>query len=68
MSKENERHFRKANKDYKCNKLYTEKDLRVRDHCHITGEYRDSIHIICNANFRLAKKMPVIFHNHNEGI
>ena len=25
-------------------KKYSEKDIRVRDHCHITGKYRRSAH------------------------
>lgn len=40
MSKGNEKHFRKANKCQICNKLYSEQDIRIRDHCNITGEYK----------------------------
>ena len=47
--KKNEINFQ--NICYICNKLYTEKDIRVRDHCHITGKYRSSAHLICNTNF-----------------
>ena len=25
-----------------CSKKYTDKDVRVRDHCHITGKFRGS--------------------------
>lgn len=32
------------------NKLYSEKNIWVRDHCHITGKYRGSAHV-CNANY-----------------
>ena len=39
----------------------------VRDHCHITGEYRSAAHAACNMNyFRLNPKrvtIPVVFHN-----
>ena len=63
MSKESERHFKKAIKCQICNKLYFEQDIRIRDHCHITGGYRDLAHQICNANFRLTIKIPAIFHN-----
>ena len=35
----------------------------LRDHCHITGKYRGSAHWNCNINFKLTKKVPVIFHN-----
>ena len=35
-----ERNFEMVSKSHICNKLYTEKNLRVRDHSHITGKYR----------------------------
>ena len=43
--------------------LVIKKDIRVRDHCHITGKYRGSAHQDCNINFRLTAKIPIIFHN-----
>ena len=36
---------------------------KVRDHCHLTGEYRGAAHNQCNLNFKLPKFYPVIFHN-----
>ena len=30
--------FKNADECYICNKKYSEKDVRVRDHCHITGK------------------------------
>ena len=38
----------------------------VRDHCHITGEYRGTAHNACNLKLRLNPKtisIPVAFHN-----
>ena len=49
-----------------CGKKYTNKDIRVRDHCHITGQYRGSAHEECNLKLRISSKkfkLPVIFHN-----
>ena len=43
--------------------LINEKDIRVRDHCHITGKYRGLAHQDCDINYRLTDKMPVISHN-----
>ena len=58
--------FEKAKECHICNKQYTENDIRVRDHCHITGKYRGSAHQECNLKLRLNPeeiKIPVIFHN-----
>lgn len=66
MTKEDEDKFLKANECYICNKKYTDKDIKVRDHCHITGKYRGSEHQECNLQLRLNPeevKIPVIFHN-----
>lgn len=49
-----------------CGKTFTEKDIRVRDHCHVTGNYRGPAHQDCNLKLRInAKelKIPVVFHN-----
>ena len=46
-----------------CGKAYDEDSLIVRDHCHITGRYRGSTHQSCNLNFKVTKKIPVVFHN-----
>ena len=63
LTKDHERKFKNADKCYICNKKYSEKDVRVRDHCHITGKYRGAAHQDCNINHRLTDKVPVIFHN-----
>ena len=41
-----------------CNKLYTERDTKVRDHDHVAGKYWSSAHKNCNINLRLTKKIP----------
>ena len=49
-----------------CGEKYTHKDVRVRDHCHITGKFRGSAHQECNLKLRIKPediKVPVIFHN-----
>ena len=43
----------------------TNKDIGVRDHCHITSSYRGSAHQDCNLKLRINPKefkIPVIFH------
>ena len=63
MTKDDEEEFQKADKCHICEKEYKKTDVRVRDHCHITGFYRGSAHQDCNLNFQLTDKIPVIFHN-----
>ena len=66
MTKDDEEEFKKAKECHICDKKYTEKDIQVRDHCHITGKYRGSAHQDCNLKLRVNPeeiKIPVIFHN-----
>ena len=66
MTKEDEEEFKKATTCHICNKKYAEKDIQVRDHCHITGKYRGSAHQDCNLKLKIEPdniKIPVIFHN-----
>ena len=58
-----EEEFAAATECHICQKYFTEYDVRVRDHCHITGKYRGAAHNKCNRSFRLTDKIPVIFHN-----
>ncbi|KAL9963656.1 hypothetical protein ACROYT_G027183 [Oculina patagonica] len=66
MTKYDEEEFQKAKACHICDKQYTDDDIRVRDHCHITGKYRGSAHQECNLKLRIESdkiKIPVIFHN-----
>ena len=36
---------------------------KVRDHCHVTGKFRDTAHNKCNLKLRIHRKLPIIFHN-----
>ncbi|XP_057292543.1 uncharacterized protein LOC130621252 [Hydractinia symbiolongicarpus] len=44
-------------------KEYIDTDIRVRDHCYVTGNYRGSAHKDCNPNHRITDKIPLVFHN-----
>ena len=66
MSNEDEQEFKKSTRCHICDKKYDEEDVRVRDHCHITGVYRGSAHRECNLKLKIKPeeiKIPVIFHN-----
>ena len=41
-------------------------DEKVRDHCHISGKFKGAADFSCNANLKITKKVPIIFHNLRE--
>ena len=41
--------------------VYFDEDVNVRDHCHMTGKYRDSAYKDCNIKVKLNHKFTVIF-------
>ena len=63
MTEEEEDLFQKSNNCWVCKKFISNDEDKVRDHCHITGKFRGAAHKTCNLNFKLTKKVPVIFHN-----
>ena len=66
MTDDDDRDFKQAKECHICEEKYGEKDIRVRDHCHITGKYRISAHQDCNLKLRINPKeikILVIFHN-----
>ena len=63
-----EKEFHKAELCHICDKEFYEDDstakmLKVRDHCHFTGQYRGAAHNSCNLKCRKPMIIPVIFHN-----
>ena len=59
MTKDDEEEFKKSKECYICEESYKDKDVRVRDHCHITRKE-------CNFKLKMNPeniKIPVIFHN-----
>ena len=66
VTDDDEKDFKQVKECHICDKKYGEKDIRVRDHCHITGKYRGSAHQDCNLKLCInpkEMKIPVIFHN-----
>ena len=66
MSPDEEQMFKAAEVCHICKTQYQGNDIRVRDHCHITGKYRGSAHQDCSLKLRVdfkTYKLPVIFHN-----
>ena len=38
-------------------------DIKVKDHCHLTGKYRGAAHQDCNLKYKEPSFIPVVFHN-----
>ena len=62
-TKEDNEEFENSITCWVCDKYYTDTDVKVRDHCHVTGKYRAFAHRYCNNNFKLSHKIPLVFHN-----
>ena len=45
MIKEDNEDFENSTKCWICDNDYIDTDVKVRDHCHITGKYREVLHI-----------------------
>ena len=63
MTKEDNGNFKNSSKCWICDNYYIDNDVKVRDHCYITGKNRGSAHRDCNINLRLNHQIPVVFHN-----
>ena len=66
MTEVDEQCFKNMDGCHICGEKYTDKDVCVRDHCHITGKFRGSAHQECNLKLRIKPenlKIPIIFHN-----
>ena len=63
MTKEDNEDFKNSTKCWICDNDYFDEDVKERDYCHITGKYRGSSHRDCNINFKLNRKIPVVFHD-----
>ena len=53
MTENDELCFKLIDKCHICSKKYTDKEVHVGDHCHITGKFRGSAHQECNLKLRI---------------
>ena len=63
LTKDDEQNFKNADKCYICNKNYSGKDIRARDHCYITGSAEDQLIKTIILIIGYIDKIPVICHN-----
>ena len=61
MTNEDEEKYKSSNTCWICKEII--KDDKVRDHCHITGMYRDAARKKCNLKLVISKKIPILFLN-----
>ena len=50
ITKEANKNFKNSTKWWICNNNYIDNDVKVKDHCHITRNYRGSAHRDSNIN------------------
>ncbi|XP_051168414.1 uncharacterized protein LOC127286143 [Leptopilina boulardi] len=55
--------FRNDNTCHICKKKIAHGEVKVRDHCHLTGKFRGPAHQDCNINYHESQIIPVVFHN-----
>ena len=63
ITKEGNESFKISTKCWIYDNVYIDGDVKVRDHCHISGKYRGSAHRDYNINLRLNHTNPIEFHN-----
>ena len=63
MTKGDEEDYQKSTNCWICDNTYVDGDVKLIDHCHITGKYRGSGHRDCKVNVKLNHKIPIVFYN-----
>ena len=56
MSKDDNEDYDNSTKCWICDNSFVDDDVKVRDHCYITGKYRCSAQRDCNINVKLKEK------------
>lgn len=63
ISEQEESAFQGSRDCHVCGERFKIDDIKVRDHCHLTGKYRGAAHKKCNLTYEVCKTCPVVFHN-----
>lgn len=65
LTREQKEQYAKATLCHICCKPFSINDYKVRDHCHLTGNFRSAAHNSCNLNYHDNNNhvTPVVFHN-----
>ena len=62
IEKDNE-DLKNSTKCWICDKSYVKGDVKVKDHCHITGKYMGSAHKDFDVNVKLNHKIHIVLQN-----
>ena len=63
MTSQNKVEYRNASNCYVCKKNFSKENFKVKDHCHVLGNYRGAACNVCNLNMKMSNIIPVVFHN-----
>jgi DNA polymerase type B, organellar and viral len=63
LTQRQELQFRAAQQCHICEEFFLEDSVRVRDHCHLTGQFMGAAHQSCNLKRTVVKKIPLFCHN-----
>ena len=66
MTKKDNEDFESSTKCCTFDDDYLEGNVKLRDHCHITKQFRGFARGDCNINVKLNHKIPIVFHNLKE--
>lgn len=63
LTREENQSFYEATTCHICTREFVDSNPKVRDHCHLTGQFRGAAHSKCNLSFRDCLMLPVVAHN-----
>lgn len=55
--------FEEAKSCHICNEVFSTNDMKVRDHCHVSGKFRGAACNKCNLNLKYPSFIPIAIHN-----
>ena len=62
ITKKDDEDFENSFKYWFSDNAFADGDVKVRDHCIVTGKFRNSVYRDCNIDVKLNHKIPFVFH------
>ena len=63
MTEKDVQDFENSIKCWICDNAFVDGDVKVRDHCYITGKHRGSVYRDSSVKAELKHQVPLLFHN-----